>query len=151
MSKNARENLAFIREQNASLRADLLQEWRQGLITQDEYLGTMAKAALVEASAKAALVEAERLQVIGQVPAGWVIELPPTTPINALAWQPMETAPRDGETVLAWSNVRGIAEVSWSASHGYWIPMFGYGFLEDEVQAWAPKPAGPSFGAGVQS
>ncbi|MCG6111549.1 MAG: hypothetical protein MEQ74_05090 [Paracoccus sp.] len=66
MSKNARENLAFIREQNARLAEEMREQIQEGLLTLEDYYRAMRQAALVEASAKAALEKAERLQMIGQ-------------------------------------------------------------------------------------
>ena len=68
-------------------------------------------------------------------------------------WQPIETAPKDGESILVF-NSYGISEVQWCNEQDYDVPhdwwyidgmKAGYfGLRGDEPTHWMPLPAPPS-------
>lgn len=81
--------------------------------------------------------------------------LPPATPLNALAWQPMDTAPTH-TYVMLWVDagdethaVEGIwMEGSWrffACSGSVWFISNDEG-AGPVPSAWAHKPAGPVWG-----
>ena len=63
-------------------------------------------------------------------------------------WEPIETAPRDGQRVLAWSNVTGMYHVLGfdNAPPAGWMSQTGdYVILrEDELSHWTRLPAPPN-------
>lgn len=85
------------------------------------------------------------------VDTGAVMKLPPAVTLGGIDWQPMETAPRGDDTlsVLAWFCGQ-VVEVSWDADDSRWFGHVGEEYTDSDLDAWAPKPAGPSFGRGVQ-
>ncbi len=62
------------------------------------------------------------------------------------AWQPIETAPKDGVFILVW-NIYGINEVFWDAYAEWWHHdvEFDYTFpLRGDLPThWMPLPAAP--------
>src|SRR3954469_24147257 len=69
------------------------------------------------------------------------IRVPPA--VEAGAWQPMASAPRDGTTVLAWSeHAPSLHVVSYDREPpSAWVAESGeYIIAEEALQFWAPLP-----------
>lgn len=62
-------------------------------------------------------------------------------------WQPIETAPRDGQIIWAWLNQTGIRAVRWGPAEE-WAERYGgnpdewescWVEADDDDETWAPK------------
>ena len=62
----------------------------------------------------------------------------------AAAWQPIETAPKDGtEVLLKTSRTGRIANGLWNAvnsEHGFWV----WAYIQAEPAHWMPLPKSPT-------
>ena len=63
-------------------------------------------------------------------------------------WQPIETAPKDGTSVLLWSvEIREPVIGCWSTAHAtireWWVDSWGPPGFDDPTH-WMPLPEGPN-------
>ena len=60
-----------------------------------------------------------------------------------MRWQPIDTAPKDGTSILVWSPTPEQADVAWWADGpGCWLDNYGK-YLTDEPSHWMHLPDGP--------
>lgn len=59
-------------------------------------------------------------------------------------WLPIETAPKDGKTILAFLD-SDICIVYWDKRYGSWREAGTHEFLEDYFTHWMPLPKPPRF------
>jgi hypothetical protein len=60
--------------------------------------------------------------------------------IEALEWQPIETAPRDGTRILLATPTGKLADGMWSTRYGVW----SWPYVMTEPTHWLPQPIGPA-------
>lgn len=76
---------------------------------------------------------------------------------NVRGWQPIETAPKDGTTVLVWFKPHGCMSVRWTdrdegptSKHAHWHvddykhgPHPVRGYKDEDTTHWMPLPEAP--------
>jgi hypothetical protein len=63
-----------------------------------------------------------------------------------MTWQPIETAPKDGEDILVWGMMLGHHVVQFDETNPDfpWATLDGPSYLAGAFEVWMPVPAPPS-------
>ena len=68
---------------------------------------------------------------------------PAAQPVQPQGWQPIETAPKDGQEFVTANSMQGFVKelVSWNRIHGYWQSKGKS--IHMQATHWMPLPARP--------